>query len=90
MEAKTQKHTSGQWTIDGDDILANGWEFICSGYFKMPENKANARLIAAAPDMFDTLKVLQLFLEGNHAKSFTKENALTLIRHTIKQAEGGK
>lgn len=63
------KHTPGRWTFNNDSMTGAVWaekEFIASVYPNAPEGwdgaseyerldemRANARLIAAAPDMFD-------------------------------------
>jgi hypothetical protein len=69
------KHTPGPWTFD------NGIEFICTdtspyGEWAVAkvnivraEAKANARLIAAAPELLDALKLMRdafLDTEGSH------------------------
>ena len=73
------KHTPGPWTFD------NGIEFICTDTSShgewygdwavarvnilKAEAKANARLIAAAPELLDALKLMRdafLDTEGSH------------------------
>lgn len=62
-----QSHTPGPWKIDGRNRTNDGWclyspdgygigcVWDCNGN---PENEANARLIAAAPDLYEALKRL--------------------------------
>ena len=71
----SEQHTPGPWTFD------NGIEFICTdtslhGEWAVAkinivraEAKANARLIAAAPELLDALKLMRdafLDTEGSH------------------------
>lgn len=57
------KHTTGPWHTEidkyGDEIMvyAHPNKFICKaiGSSSMPVNIANAKLIAAAPDLFEAL-----------------------------------
>lgn len=53
------KHTSGPWEVK--EALSNfriyaGSEQICETYLRGEDDKANARLIAAAPKMLEALK----------------------------------
>ncbi len=64
-------HTQGEWKVRTDsynwDILAvNGKsrEQVCTLTGRLGQNEANARLIAAAPAMFEALKELTYFLYG--------------------------
>jgi hypothetical protein len=47
------KHTPGPWVIDAyGDVTANGEDVAhVVGHYGEEENSANARLIAAAPDL---------------------------------------
>jgi hypothetical protein len=59
------KHTKGNWKIDDNQKLPlaiivddeNG-EGICEIGLRTEENKANAKLIAAAPELLEALKEL--------------------------------
>lgn len=55
------KFTQGKWRCDYEDgkyIWGAGDEVIGELYFTTPEEtKANARLIAAAPEMYEQLKL---------------------------------
>ena len=56
------KHTPGPWTQDslgGTTVWASGKRAVaqCTG-FERSENVANARLIAAAPELLDALREL--------------------------------
>lgn len=61
----SQSHTKGPWVIDGaeDGIFAKDDLKVCSMYRggilqADGEQEANARLIAAAPDLLEALKAL--------------------------------
>lgn len=62
----SEKHTPGPWSyaIPGDSFVASSNGLICrrpavSGGGGAPNNwEANARLIAAAPDLLDALQVM--------------------------------
>lgn len=70
MSATEQKHTPGPWVVDGDvirgDQQRNGSISVASmldvsypyGRRAGESKHANARLIAAAPDLLDALKGL--------------------------------
>jgi hypothetical protein len=68
LEPEMTKHTPGPWTVEGRNRTNDGWRlFADSGYGVgvawdcngNPENEANARLIAAAPDLLAALKALR-------------------------------
>jgi hypothetical protein len=91
---KTQ-HTPGKWSIDqvtlyrGEEmIIDESGKFIAGIHHRISgeEEKANAKLIAAAPEM---LKILKMFLLApGHAKA--RENTswmfLDEIKEVIKEA----
>jgi hypothetical protein len=66
MDTETMKHTSGPWTIQSEGAdgrmgahVVAGEDLICrcedwDGY-SQAQDEANARLVAAAPAMFDTI-----------------------------------
>lgn len=62
------KHTKGPWVVENNafpDVKANG-RYIVLFDNECPndaETQANARLIAAAPEMLDMLKLLQTCIE---------------------------
>ena len=88
------KHTPGPWEIDKQDIFGRsetgGRMFVCTWSTK----KANACLIASAPELLDALKLARLGLEemiegGRCGETFVAA-ALTLdkINAAIAKAEG--
>ena len=52
------KFTKGEWKENADEIfLPNGKWYKANGFVSDEEMQANARLIAAAPKMYELLKV---------------------------------
>ena len=80
MTTKTAtKFTPGPWTRDDKgDLRGAGGEPV---YFK----EANARLIAAAPEMLAALEAIST-APGDLASDH--ENAIALVRSAIRQAKG--
>lgn len=95
----TVKHAPGPWaagTEDGDPIMSGcvfemtGGRMVCSmtGYFPWQQRLANARLIAAAPDLLDALAGLMEAcgaLRGTPAADTTAE---AKARAAISKATG--
>ena len=81
------KHTPGPWTLDGNYVYGSNF-VIAQVYqisFENPEGKANARLIAAAPEMFDVLKET---LEVLESKEFKDEMGLASTMHIRAGSKG--
>lgn len=84
------KHTTGDWTFDNRSLTGAVWagkEFVASVYPNAPEGwdghsdyerldemRANARLIAAAPDLFEAGTELQAARKAQNADA-SAENA---------------
>lgn len=74
IKMKNTKHTPGPWYIKGMTIRGaqisevNGIHFVSVGGTYIPPNgeevEANARLIAAAPVLFDSAKLMLEFLDN--------------------------
>ena len=64
--------TKGPWYVDdnGQDLFVKSLGdvgYICNvGWIRIKKNEANARLIAAAPEMYKTLLEVKNFLEENY------------------------
>jgi hypothetical protein len=99
------KHTPGPWRIadegsseDGPLIIAPDDFAFVQVYGNNKKAKANARLIAAAPEMFEALKLLQKLMpqmmgNGNVARSFgidfgLMNEALIAMDKSVWKAEG--
>ena len=88
------KHSPGPWHLVGEGILRNA---DCEEIFNSTgiSNDANARLIVAAPELLDALKVYYRELIGydmaNAPKSASEKarlSALNLAKKAIDKAEG--
>lgn len=85
-------HTPGPWStkprifsVDNHDILAGDDEWIAKVFHVSDgEGKANARLIAAAPEMLDDLKACVSVLRGHGDHQIAD-----MIEKTIAKAERG-
>ena len=79
-------HTEGNWKAFTDNAngfgVTNGNTVIAiAGEDDLPENEANANLIAAAPKMLELLKLLD---HGNHRSGLGSNNALNnRLRFTL-------
>jgi hypothetical protein len=68
------EHTLGPWRVARDDrfgfFYVIGGDHVVANAAVTPlpllENQANARLIAAAPELLKTLKTVQPYFEGEH------------------------
>ena len=95
------KHTPGPWALDDESIYApdgEGWKQVAEipnwrtnpGEVLTPEDNANARLIAAAPDMLDALRKAEKGLDkafDGHAHGLVWD-ALCATRAAITKATG--
>jgi hypothetical protein len=94
------QHTPGPWQVDAEDsdlfhqdearfwINADGLQHI--GYVDGPrtaERIANARLIAAAPDLLAALKAIEF--QVRQGKVFERDACITQARAAIAKAIGG-
>ncbi len=74
-----QAHTPGPWVVERADdayCIANVGNLVimpCGGKVKHDNAEANARLIAAAPELLAALESAQMALMG-----YTHQNAVTL------------
>lgn len=96
--AEQSLHTPGPWKIDYADTITVREEAkngrICSLYMLMPGNygrrsprevEANARLIAAAPDLLDACKEFVRKVESGEARS---TRSYQQMKAAIAKAEG--
>ena len=89
------KHTPGPWALDQSSQIScvsafdvNG-EFIGIAYMTLPNHEANARLIAAAPDLLDALKRLESATRILPPDMDEPDSPLAQARAAIAKAEGG-
>lgn len=92
-------HTPGAWSAIGTDVKTSGRNsrIICwtGGYGPLDEARANARLIAAAPDMLDELqkqltwlKHIQPQVEAPSSVMLGFEQSIKCLNAVIEQASG--
>ena len=90
------KFTKGKWSVLGEIVIAEkGHKTIkplCSlnGRMDPKEDEANAHLIAAAPDMYETLKDSMVMLNAFHKNtgSLGARAQAEIIRVTLAKARG--
>lgn len=98
------KHTPGPWRVskDGDTVvpestnalLADVYDGSPSDKTDMEVTRANARLIAAAPEMLEASREIFLELDGRYdgapdSRTLWMGEHLTRLRAAIAKAEGG-
>lgn len=94
------QHTPGPWsyTLEADGeyftmLGANGEAIVAGcGCCSSPwcRNEADAKLIAAAPDLLAALKALSGLDFGARGLKFDIDRASLMARQAIKKAEGGE
>jgi hypothetical protein len=92
-------HTKGPWSLDGDLNAMNLDVIYGSGRIAMMECEndelsddeviANARLIAAAPDMFWTLEQVDAYLSPMDGEEDVYAEIRGVIHDAIAKAKGG-
>lgn len=85
--AETAVLAPGPWTWDGEypiTIKANGYYVVSGGI--MPSGAANARLIAAAPDLLEALRLAHDHLAT--VGTYEGSEELAQIRAALDKAEG--
>lgn len=99
-------HTTGPWKViypdvPLEDIIINGGNGGSRNIAKVwiddapddeynREQRANARLIAAAPDMLNTLQDIARYLGNRICRSDGEELMLSRCKESIAKATGGK
>lgn len=91
----TAKHTPGPWAVISGEVCAAGYGAIAhcdrdNRNTKPVERDANARLIAAAPDLLEALKVAEYIIQRqqDNAGNYTYPQILEQARAAIAKAEG--
>ena len=100
-------HTPGPWGLDGNLIEGpDGERVACITAYsrRTPKQKANARLIAAAPDLLEALRMvmacagdisaapdglLEMALDDGDEETRRQANAFLVARAAIAKATGG-
>jgi hypothetical protein len=92
-------HTPGPWTVFNGHIHAGGFEYLPTHRSGAPDTvwEANARLIAAAPDLLEAARYganfATMYLVNLHSPEAMKqlaEQTREKISAAIAKAEGGK
>lgn len=92
----TTKHTPGPWNADGARIDDSsgfhvGWANEYASSFGNGVHRANARLIAAAPELLEALENIWDFLaedDGEGACSPLYQSAIDKVKAAIAKAKG--
>lgn len=84
---KNSKHTPGPWAVNGWSVTIGNWSISTA----MPratieESDANARLIAAAPELLEALNWALKNLEEIALPEFEKQGRVTSINNAIEKA----
>ena len=97
MSREAMKHTPGPWVVDpavrqGFTVYAPKEGFIVGtqdeeGRYGAIESEANARLIAAAPELLEALKSVIAWLDAPDESAFSDSE---LARAAIAKATGGE
>ena len=89
------KHTPGPWILKGLTVynsneieICESNDFVRANADNTSEIEANARLIAAAPDMMDALKDCLAYMLDDQSSDVTGAKALDSINAAIAKAEG--
>lgn len=86
------KHTPAPWRIEGRFVLAMKTKSICEipmgGIIHGKVDKANACLIAAAPDLLEALQAL-IDMDVAYQRGPKVEDAVERARAAIAKATGG-
>jgi hypothetical protein len=95
------KHTPGPWATGGYDIKAEDGRALIATVIRRYQNRsaldpddegaANARLIAAAPEMFDALSEVEWIFDGeeditNNGGPNNAMKALAVVRAALRKA----
>ncbi len=83
------KHTPGPWKVDDsriDDMNGGIGKAVAFADRRRVNYKANANLIAAAPEMYEALKAIVKVMDGSQPIDYP--GALMVAQYAIKKAEG--
>ena len=80
------KHTPGPWIINGNKIDGNGYHLASVNSHSTTEGRANAQLIAAAPELIEALELCRSHMY-EHASN-TQDGAFDKLCSAIAKATG--
>ena len=78
------KHTPGPWSINGNKIDGNGYHIVSVNSHRTSEGEANARLIAAAPELLEIVKSIL----ADDMMQYLPAEYIEKIRSSIAKATG--
>ena len=85
------KHTPGPWAVGGRLVIAEKYGSVCAVDDGQSDYVANARLIAAAPELLAALKAITDELGvPDPGYPAPVANAAEIARAAIAKAEGGQ
>jgi len=98
-DAMTTKHTPGPWSVSHDSVVYSGASLVADaagGNQRTPETaKANANLIAAAPELLaaaiearNHLRTTHAWLDSVYHPNCMQCSILTHLSNAINKAEG--
>ena len=80
-------YVKGNWEVNGFEIQTKGKEtFIAEVYQENKDAKANAKLIAAAPELLEACKELRQFLKDGDYINVSGREKFKAIMHQSQQA----
>ena len=88
------KHTPGPWNtmVSGGSVWSSGGEWVCDPSdrhaYPTDTQRANARLIAAAPDMLEALEAVVAWQDGDGDFNLHAIAAEEQVRAAIAKAKG--
>ena len=78
------KHTPGPWSINGNKIDGNGYHIVSVNSHRTSDGEANARLIAAAPELLEIVKSIL----ADDMMQYLPAEYIEKIRSSIAKATG--
>lgn len=82
-------HTPGPWKVDRPYIRGTGRAIVSiESWCDEVEDAANARLIAAAPELYEALEAAYMVLKPQKSRFEEYVNAVTLARAALAKARG--
>jgi hypothetical protein len=77
-------HTPGPWTANGHAVFAGEKKLCDTDLYDLEESLANARLMAAAPDLLDACRFV---LDADRGRAWMSQ-AIKAVVDVVAKAEG--
>jgi hypothetical protein len=84
--SKEAKFTGGEWYADSYEVKSTVCCISLAKVTVFNEGKANAHLIAAAPEMYDELKAIRDIFEAHDAEVF--KDSIECLDNVLAKARG--